>query len=100
MAITALDGGFRVPHMPPGDYYILVFAAGYLSPLDGVMVSNTKDSAQPGSVGAVLQEKAPKASIHGQETARVDGLSKLFEPTPSPSPSHSSPAASPYSSPP
>ena len=47
MAITALDGSFRVPHMPPGDYFILVFAAGYLSPLDGVMVSNTKDSALP-----------------------------------------------------
>lgn len=72
MAITALDGSFRVPHMPPGDYFILVFASGYLSPLDGVMVSNTKDSAQQRSVGALLQEKAPKVSIHAQETARVD----------------------------
>jgi hypothetical protein len=72
MAITALDGSFRVPHVPPGDYFILVFASGYLSPLDGVMVSNTKDSAQQRSVGALLQEKAPKVSIHGQETARVD----------------------------
>jgi hypothetical protein len=73
MAITALDGSFRVPHMPPGDYFILVFAAGYLSPLDGVMVANTNnDAAQQRSVGALLQEKAPKVSIHGQETARVD----------------------------
>ena len=72
MAITALDGSFRVPHMPPGDYFILVFAAGYLSPLDGVMVANTKDSAQQRSVGALLEEKAPKVSIHGQETARLD----------------------------
>ena len=71
-AITALDGSFRVPHMAPGDYFILVFAAGYLSPLDGVMVSNTKDSAQQRSVGALLQENAPKVSIHGQETARLD----------------------------
>ena len=72
MAITALDGSFRVPHVSPGDYFILVFASGYLSPLDGVMVSNTKDSAQQRSVGALLKEKAPKVSIHGQETARVD----------------------------
>ena len=72
MASTALDGSFRVPHMPPGDYFILVFAAGYLSPLDGVMVANTKDSAQQRSVGALLEEKAPKVSIHGQETARLD----------------------------
>jgi hypothetical protein len=72
MAITALDGSFRVPHMPPGDYFSLVFAAGYLSPLDGVMVANTKDSAQQRSVGALLEEKAPKVSIHGQETARLD----------------------------
>ena len=72
MAITALDGSFRVPHMPPGDYFILVFAAGYLSPLDGVMVSNTKDSALLRSVGTLLEGKAPKVSIHGQETARLD----------------------------
>jgi hypothetical protein len=72
MAVTALDGSFRVPHMPPGDYFILVFAAGYLSPLDGVMVSNTKDSALLRSVGTLLEGKAPKVSIHGQETARLD----------------------------
>lgn len=69
MAVTALDGSFRVPHLPPGEYVIITFAAGYLSPLDGAMVP--ADSDQKASE-ALLREKAPLVRISGHEAPRIE----------------------------
>ena len=66
MAITALDGTFRVLHVPPGEYAVITLAAGYLSPLDGVGVSDSE------AIDSLLREKAPLVRISGRETARVD----------------------------
>jgi hypothetical protein len=69
MAIAALDGSFRVPHLPPGEYVVITFAAGYLSPLDGVLVPTLTD---PKASDALLREKAPLVRVNGQEAARVE----------------------------
>ena len=70
IAITALDGTFHILHLPPGEYDVITLAAGYLSPLDGMLVP-TDANAQEAS-DALLREKAPLVRINGRETARVD----------------------------
>jgi hypothetical protein len=69
MANTALDGTFRVLHLPPGEYAVIAAAAGYLSPLDGVIASRSADSK---ATEDLLREKAPLVRISGQEAARVE----------------------------
>ena len=71
MATTALDGSFLLPHIPPGQYMVLAFAAGYLSPVDGVELS-VEDAAGTKELAKKIAETAPIARINGQETARVD----------------------------
>jgi hypothetical protein len=70
MANTALDGTFRVSHLPPGEYAVIAAAAGYLSPLDGVIARRSDDSKAASD--ALLQEKAPLVRIRGQEAASVE----------------------------
>jgi hypothetical protein len=74
MAITALDGTFQVLHLPPGEYAVITLAAGYLSPLDGVMLplGVSSNSSDREASDALLREKAPLVRISGRETARVD----------------------------
>jgi hypothetical protein len=70
MANTALDGTFRVSHLPPGEYAVIAAAAGYLSPLDGVTVRHSNDSRAASD--ALWREKAPLVRISGQEAASVE----------------------------
>jgi hypothetical protein len=70
MANTALDGTFRVLHLLPGEYAVIAAAAGYLSPLDGVILRRSNDSQATSD--ALWREKAPLVRISGQEAARVE----------------------------
>ena len=69
VAVTALDGSFRVPHLPPGEYAIITLATGYLSPLDGVMVRPFADQE---ASDALMRGKAPLVRISGHDAARID----------------------------
>jgi hypothetical protein len=79
MAISGLDGSFLVPHVPPGEYAVLTFAAGYLTPLDGIDYPASTDANHPTDgiaerkkMDATLRKSAPVVRLNGAETERID----------------------------
>jgi hypothetical protein len=72
MAVTALDGSFLLPHVASGQYIVLAFAAGYLSPLDGLQVEQGNNQADMKAMGKKLLENAPVVRVTGAEAARID----------------------------
>jgi hypothetical protein len=73
-AVTALDGSFFLPHIAPGQYVVLAFAAGYLSALDGI---DFPGGAEPNQVDLKAMEKklmenAPTVHVRGAESASID----------------------------
>ncbi len=72
MAATSLDGSFFIPRVAPGQYLVLAFAAGYLSPLDGMDISEDAGEADLKAMGKKLMENAPVVQVHGAEIARID----------------------------
>jgi len=71
MAITALDGGYSVSHVAPGEYFLAAFAAGYLSPFDGLTVNKSGDGVD--AAGAIdKRASGPVIRISGDESARGD----------------------------
>jgi hypothetical protein len=79
MSISGLDGSFLAPHVPPGEYAIIAFAAGYLTPLDGVEYRAAGDPNHPSDpvaeqkkMEAALRRNAPIVRVSGAETERID----------------------------
>ncbi len=72
MAATSLDGSFFISHVAPGQYVALAFAAGYLSPLNGMDISEDAGEADLKVMGKKLLENAPVVQVRGAEIARID----------------------------
>jgi hypothetical protein len=75
MGITAPDGSFFLPHVAPDQYVVLAFAAGYLSPLDGLTIPRGPEAANQADLKAMekkLLETAPTVRVNGPESARID----------------------------
>jgi hypothetical protein len=73
MSVTGLDGSFFVPHVAPGEYFVAVFAAGYLSPLDGIAATSGEMGADAEkAIGEQLRANAPIANVTGTDSARID----------------------------
>jgi hypothetical protein len=66
---TALDGSFTISSVPPGSYYVVVTAAGYLSPRahgEGI------DDAEPQPPAGQPLLVIPKVDVEPDQTANVD----------------------------
>jgi hypothetical protein len=72
MGTTGLDGGFTVAHIPAGDYVVLAFTAGYLSPLDGVEMPVAESAEEQKTYMKLLRDIAPTVRVSGQQTTRLD----------------------------
>jgi hypothetical protein len=74
-ATTHLDGSFILPHVAPGEYLAIAMAAGYLSPLDGVMLPQGAGSGSQQQEDEVLKQlraAAPSVNVTDEGAARVD----------------------------
>jgi hypothetical protein len=71
MGITMLDGGFAISHVAPGEYIVVALAAGYLSPIDGMMIP-VNDNTQTAEMVKRLREAAPVVKVSGSTIASVD----------------------------
>jgi len=71
---TLLDGSFLIEKLPPGNYYVIASAPGYLSPLD--MVADTQEQLRnPDSIEKEKYEKTiPRVSVQGNLTSQIDVL--------------------------
>ena len=74
--VTGMDGTFTIHNVPAGSYIVTAFAAGYLSPLDGVMVSmipmNDPALAEiKRKNNAVLRAHATTTQVAAQQTSTV-----------------------------
>ncbi len=69
---TLLDGSFLVERLPPGNYFVIASAPGYLSPLD--KVADTEEQLR--NPDATVREKFGKAIPHvlvqGNVTSQMD----------------------------
>jgi hypothetical protein len=66
---TALDGGFVIPKVPPGSYYVVATAAGYLSPrADAKDIDNAEPSPPAGQPPLVI----PRVDVQADQTAVID----------------------------
>ena len=74
MAVTALDGSFFLPHVAPGQYVVLAFAAGYLSALDGLdfPIGTQPNEANLKAMEKKVMENAPMVRVRGAEAASID----------------------------
>ena len=71
MGMTGLDGGFAISHIAPGEYVVVALAAGYLSPIDGMMVP-LNDNNPNAEIFKRLREAAPVVKVSGSASANVD----------------------------
>ena len=77
-AATRLDGSFFLPHVAPGEYLAVAFAAGYLSAVDGIIFDQGSgaDSESQKEQGAKmlkqLRAAAPSVTVASEGAARVD----------------------------
>ena len=70
---TELDGSFSLSHVAPGEYFVLAFAPGYLSPIDGIKVSpDGKNHEEPGFIDAELRKRVKPVLVSGAEAVRAD----------------------------
>jgi hypothetical protein len=66
---TALDGSFVIPKVPPGSYYVVGTAAGYLSPrADARDIDNAEPSPPAGQPPLVI----PRVDVQADQTALID----------------------------
>jgi len=72
MGVTGLDGAFQLRHVAPGEYVAVVFAAGYLSAMDGVMAPMKTGPQDSKALEKHLRETAPVVRVSGQDQARID----------------------------
>ena len=65
---TTLDGSFTIPNVPPGSYYVIVTAAGYLSPHH----PDDFDDAKPPASANQAQPPDAKVDVTASQTASID----------------------------
>ncbi|MDQ1451086.1 MAG: hypothetical protein QOK38_952 [Acidobacteriaceae bacterium] len=66
---TALDGSFVIPKVPPGSYYVVATAAGYLSPrADAKDIDNAESPPAAGQPPLVI----PKVDVQADQAAAID----------------------------
>jgi hypothetical protein len=66
---TTLDGSFAIPNVAPGSYYVIVTAAGYLSPHPH---DEDSDDAKPQPPTSPPPVTIPKVNVTSDQTANVD----------------------------
>lgn len=66
---TALDGGFVIPNVPPGSYYVVAKAAGYLSPRAG---AKDIDDAEPPPPAGQPPLVMPRVDVQADQAAAID----------------------------
>jgi hypothetical protein len=71
IGITALDGSFAISHVPPNEYVVVALAAGYLSPIDGMMIPVNENNPSADTFKR-LREAAPLVKVSGSNTASID----------------------------
>ena len=66
---TTLDGSFVIPKVPPGSYYVVATAAGYLSPrADAKDIDNAEPPPPAGQPPLII----PRVDVQADQTAAVD----------------------------
>jgi hypothetical protein len=66
---TAFDGSFSFSSVPPGSYYVVVSAPGYLSPRAN---SEDFDNAEPQPPAAQPPIVIPRVDVQADQTANID----------------------------
>jgi len=71
MSRVAMDGTFTVEHVAPGEYAVLAFYAGYLSPLDELTAEDMATNPSPAKERELLS-RFGTVTVHGSETETFD----------------------------
>jgi hypothetical protein len=66
---TVLDGSFVIPKVPPGSYYVVATAAGYLSPRAD---AKDIDDAEPPSPAGQPPLVIPRVDVQADQAAAID----------------------------
>ena len=69
MTRVGMDGTYTIGHLQPGDYTIVAFLPGYISPLDDLPINNTNDN--DAEMRARLARNGV-ISVRNNETAHLD----------------------------
>ena len=69
---TALDGSFAIPNVAPGSYYVIVTAAGYLSPRPHDDKSDTSEDAKSQPPASKPPVTIPRVDLTADQTANID----------------------------
>lgn len=73
MALTTLDGAFFAAHVPPGEYFVEVLAAGYLSAFDGSFEpSMGRNRENEKALEKQLRATVPVVTVTPGAAARID----------------------------
>jgi hypothetical protein len=69
---TTLDGSFAIPNVAPGAYYVLVTAAGYLSPRVHNEDDEDTDDAEPKPPAGQPPIVIPRVDVEADQSASID----------------------------
>ncbi len=72
MVQTLLDGGFTIPHVEPGDYYVIATQQGYVSPLASIYVPPADPSASDVSKPKKPVMSAPRMTVQSDLPVSVN----------------------------